>query len=40
LFRAVLGDDVSVERAEHIVGGDRRCAYRIVKNSSAPRPLA
>src|SRR5713226_6147774 len=29
LFRAVLGPDVSVERAEHIVAGDRRCAYRI-----------
>jgi predicted ArsR family transcriptional regulator len=29
LFRSVLGPDVSVERAEHIVGGDRRCAYRI-----------
>jgi predicted ArsR family transcriptional regulator len=40
LFRAVLGDGVSVERAEHIVGGDRRCAYRIAKNSSAPRSLA
>jgi predicted ArsR family transcriptional regulator len=40
LFRAVLGDGVSVERAEHIVGGDRRCAYRITKNSSAPQPLA
>jgi predicted ArsR family transcriptional regulator len=29
LFRAVLGPDVNVERAEHIVAGDRRCAYRI-----------
>lgn len=29
LFRAVLGEGVSVERAEHIVSGDRRCAYRI-----------
>jgi predicted ArsR family transcriptional regulator len=28
-FRAVLGPDVSVERTEHIVSGDRRCAYRI-----------
>jgi predicted ArsR family transcriptional regulator len=28
-FRAVLGPDVSVERTEHIVQGDRRCAYRI-----------
>jgi predicted ArsR family transcriptional regulator len=29
LFRAVLGPNVQVERAEHIVAGDRRCAYRI-----------
>lgn len=29
LFRAVLGPDVVVERLEHIIAGDRRCAYRI-----------
>lgn len=29
LFRTVLGDDVSVERVEHILSGDRCCAYRI-----------
>jgi predicted ArsR family transcriptional regulator len=29
LFQAVLGPGVVVERAEHIVSGDRRCAYRI-----------
>jgi predicted ArsR family transcriptional regulator len=29
LFRAILGPAVSVEREEHIIGGDRRCAYRI-----------
>ena len=29
LFRSVLGRGVSVERVEHIVAGDRRCAYRI-----------
>ncbi len=29
LFRAVLGPKVAVERVEHIVSGDRRCAYRI-----------
>jgi predicted ArsR family transcriptional regulator len=33
LFRAVLGPGVVVERAEHILSGDRRCAYRI-----APSP--
>ena len=32
LFRAVLGPGVVVERTEHIVSGDRRCAYRITAN--------
>ena len=29
LFRAVLGDDVEVERTQHLLAGDRRCAYRV-----------
>jgi predicted ArsR family transcriptional regulator len=29
LFRTVLGQSVNVERATHIVSGDRRCAYRV-----------
>jgi len=29
LFKSVLGPEVSVERAEHIVSGDRRCVYRV-----------
>jgi predicted ArsR family transcriptional regulator len=29
LFRAVLGPRVEVTRVEHIVSGDRRCAYRL-----------
>jgi predicted ArsR family transcriptional regulator len=29
LFRTVLGPQVSVERTQHLLGGDRRCAYRI-----------
>jgi len=29
LFRAVLGPDVSVERAQHLMAGDARCAYRV-----------
>lgn len=29
LFRDVLGGDVAIERAEHIVAGDRRCVYRV-----------
>jgi predicted ArsR family transcriptional regulator len=28
-FQEVLGPDASVERTEHIVQGDRRCAYRV-----------
>jgi predicted ArsR family transcriptional regulator len=29
VFRAVLGTTVTVERVEHILAGDRRCAYRV-----------
>jgi predicted ArsR family transcriptional regulator len=29
LFRSVLGSGVEVERVEHIVSGDQRCAYRV-----------
>jgi predicted ArsR family transcriptional regulator len=29
LFRTALGPGVEVERVEHIVAGDRRCAYRV-----------
>lgn len=29
VFRAVLGDGASVERSDHVLAGDRRCAYRI-----------
>ena len=29
LFQAALGDDVSVRREQHLLGGDSRCAYRI-----------
>ena len=29
VFRAALGPDLAVERAEHLLGGSRRCAYRI-----------
>lgn len=28
-FRALLGSSVTIERIEHILQGDRRCAYRI-----------
>ena len=36
LFRAVLGDDVSVKRTEHILSGDRCCSYRITDRSDEP----
>ena len=29
VFQAVLGENVSVTRTEHIVAGARRCAYRV-----------
>lgn len=29
VFQAALGDDVSVERTDHILAGARRCAYEI-----------
>lgn len=29
LFRDLLGEDVHVERVEHILAGDRRCLYRV-----------
>src|ERR671929_1749371 len=35
LFRAVLGPGVEVERVEHIVSGDRRCAYRVTPSTRA-----
>src|SRR5204862_6127673 len=34
LFRSALGPDIDVERAEHIIDGARRCAYRV----TAARP--
>lgn len=33
LFRSALGPRVSIERAEHILSGDRRCAYRITPST-------
>ncbi len=29
LFRDVLGDDVVVERTQHLLAGNRRCAYTV-----------
>jgi predicted ArsR family transcriptional regulator len=36
LFRTVLGDNVSVERVEHILSGDRCCAYQITGRPGDP----
>ncbi|MFW9257771.1 helix-turn-helix transcriptional regulator [Nostoc sp. CALU 546] len=30
IFQAALGDDVSIERIEHILAGDRRCVYLVI----------
>lgn len=30
VFQAVLGQDVQIERTEHIIEGARRCAYRVM----------
>jgi len=35
VFRAVLGDDVTVERTDHILAGARRCAYLIAPRKKA-----
>lgn len=37
-FREVLGPHVAVERTEHVVNGDRRCAYRISLETVPPQP--
>jgi predicted ArsR family transcriptional regulator len=38
LFRSVLGPGVEVERVEHIVSGDQRCAYRVTPKAAGRRP--
>jgi predicted ArsR family transcriptional regulator len=35
LFQAALGVDVHVERSQHIMAGDQRCAYRVTPKPSA-----
>jgi predicted ArsR family transcriptional regulator len=44
LFRSVLGKGTSVERTEHIIAGDRRCAYRVMPSAAGagtrPRGVA
>lgn len=32
VFQSVLGEEVKVERTEHIVAGARRCAYQVSRN--------
>lgn len=31
IFQKVLGQEISIEREEHIVSGDHRCTYKIVR---------
>jgi predicted ArsR family transcriptional regulator len=40
LFRSVLGTGVEVERVEHIVSGDQRCAYRVTPTAAGRRAAA
>src|SRR6185503_9180384 len=37
LFRSVLGPRVTVERAEHIIKGDRRCVYKVSPQQTQKR---
>ncbi len=36
LFHEVLGDGVTIERTEHLLAGDRRCAYCILEDPGVP----
>lgn len=40
LFRSVLGPGVRVEREEHILSGERRCAYRVTREAGKRRARA
>jgi len=40
VFRQVLGDDVTIERTDHILAGARRCAYRITARETRSSALA
>ncbi len=40
LFRSVLGSGVEVERVEHIVSGNQRCAYRVTPEAKKRRAKA
>ena len=37
LFRTAMGDDVEVERSQHLLSGDERCVYIIRTAGSAPQ---
>jgi predicted ArsR family transcriptional regulator len=37
VFQQALGQGVSVERTDHIVAGDRRCAYRVALTCVPPK---
>ncbi len=36
IFQSVLGDDVEIQRVEHIIAGARRCAYRVRMSDRSP----
>ena len=39
VFAALLGDDVSIQRQEHILKGDRRCSYHISPLDNQPHTV-
>lgn len=38
IFQAALGEDVIIERIEHILNGDRRCVYQVAQKSMKATP--
>ena len=38
VFQASLGDDIEIERRDHILAGARRCAYRVTPGAAASAP--
>lgn len=40
LFQQVMGEDVAVSRIQHMLGGDRCCAYRIVQKEKGRHTAA
>ncbi len=37
VFQQVLGDEIDIERVEHIIEGARRCAYRVARKTKSAK---